>query len=131
VPPLQQGRDIVDAGHLTPAAGRRERRVPAPRGDVKHLLAGTHIDGFTQELTHEHQGVADRRIIASSPYLLLALLDDGEIGHVHLPPLLVLADASTMMLQLVFQPPRAAYHVFIFLRWVGFTPHESKCRGEL
>src|SRR6266850_4391418 len=84
--PPQEGWDLVNPHHLTPAARRRQRRVPVPRGDVEHLLARPPIDGFTQELTHEHQGVADGCVIANGPYLLLTWLNDGEIGHVCLPP---------------------------------------------
>jgi hypothetical protein len=77
--PVQQRRDVVDAGDLAEAAGGGQGGVAVAAGHVEHPLAGAQVDRLAQQLGGEQEPGADGRVVARGPGGLLALLDGDDI----------------------------------------------------
>jgi hypothetical protein len=75
---LDEVRDVVYAVRLAETAGGGDGSVAAAGRDVEDFLAGANVHGLAQLLSHNDQCIADPRVVARDPRLLLALLDLGQ-----------------------------------------------------
>jgi hypothetical protein len=78
---LEQGRHVVDPGHLAAAAGGGERCVPASGGHVDDAGAGPQVGRVAELLGHEDDPAADGAVVAAGPGLSLPILDRLVIGN--------------------------------------------------
>jgi hypothetical protein len=74
---LEQPLDVIDAGHLAAAAGRRDRRVAVPVATSSTASPARSPAGLDEALRHQHDPRRDRAVVAAGPRPALALLDGG------------------------------------------------------
>ena len=73
-------RHVVDAQRRSAGPGGGDGGVAVAAGDVEHPPAGPHVDRVDEHLADDLDLGADHREVAAGPGLLLARLDEGEIG---------------------------------------------------
>ena len=76
---LEQGGDVVDAGHDAAEPGGGDRRVAAPARDVEHGRAGAQVRGVGQALGDGDDQGGDLGEVAARPRRLLTGLDGCQI----------------------------------------------------